>query len=153
MCPRRRSSGPAMKALLLPAAGPAACGATSPAARQRRSSRIWCRPSADITTAPASHRAASPRSWSRCDGTIRKHSRPANPGTRARGCDPASPQGPAVWIGYRSFQPGLWTNGVVRATNRSVLEGDMSERRITQLFGLILGGLFTFGLVLNAFAF
>jgi len=34
-----------------------------------------------------------------------------------------------------------------------VLEGDMSERRITQLFGLILGGLFTFGLVLNAFAF
>jgi hypothetical protein len=29
----------------------------------------------------------------------------------------------------------------------------MSERQITQLFGLILGGLFTCGLVLNAFAF
>jgi hypothetical protein len=29
----------------------------------------------------------------------------------------------------------------------------MSERRITQLFGLILGAIFTFGLVLNAFAF
>jgi hypothetical protein len=29
----------------------------------------------------------------------------------------------------------------------------MSERRTTQLFGLILGGLFTFGLVLNAFAY
>jgi hypothetical protein len=34
-----------------------------------------------------------------------------------------------------------------------VLEGAMSERRITQLFGLILGAIFTFGLVLNAFAF
>jgi len=34
-----------------------------------------------------------------------------------------------------------------------VLEGVMSERRITQLFGLILGAIFTFGLVLNAFAF
>ncbi len=29
----------------------------------------------------------------------------------------------------------------------------MSERRITQLVGLILGGIFTFTLVLNAFAF
>jgi hypothetical protein len=29
----------------------------------------------------------------------------------------------------------------------------MSERRITQLFGLILGALFTFTLMLNAFAF
>jgi hypothetical protein len=29
----------------------------------------------------------------------------------------------------------------------------MSERRITQLFGLILGGIFTFGLVLSAFAY
>jgi hypothetical protein len=29
----------------------------------------------------------------------------------------------------------------------------MSERRITQLFGLILGALFTCGLVLNACAF
>ena len=29
----------------------------------------------------------------------------------------------------------------------------MSERRITQLFGLILGAIFTFGLMLNAFAF
>jgi hypothetical protein len=29
----------------------------------------------------------------------------------------------------------------------------MSERRITQLFGLILGAIFTFSLVLNAFAF
>jgi hypothetical protein len=34
-----------------------------------------------------------------------------------------------------------------------VLEGGMSERRITQLFGLILGGIFTFTLILNAFAF
>ena len=34
-----------------------------------------------------------------------------------------------------------------------MLEGDMSERRITQLFGLILGAIFTFSLVLNAFAF
>ena len=30
---------------------------------------------------------------------------------------------------------------------------DMSERRITQLFGLILGALVTCTLVLNAFAF
>jgi hypothetical protein len=30
---------------------------------------------------------------------------------------------------------------------------DMSERKITQLFGLILGALFTCTLVLNAFAF
>jgi hypothetical protein len=29
----------------------------------------------------------------------------------------------------------------------------MSERRITQLFGLVLSGLFTFMLVLNAFAY
>jgi hypothetical protein len=29
----------------------------------------------------------------------------------------------------------------------------MSERRITRLFGLVLSGLFTFGLVLNAFAY
>lgn len=29
----------------------------------------------------------------------------------------------------------------------------MSERRITQLFGLILGGIFTFSLVLSAFAY
>jgi len=29
----------------------------------------------------------------------------------------------------------------------------MSERRITQWFGVILGAIFTFGLVLNAFAF
>jgi hypothetical protein len=29
----------------------------------------------------------------------------------------------------------------------------MDERRITRLFGLVLGGLFTLGLVLNAFAF
>jgi hypothetical protein len=49
----------------------------------------------------------------------------------------------------RAFEPsGLFDRLIVR-----VLEGDMSERRITQLFGLILGGLFTFGLVLNAFAF
>jgi hypothetical protein len=49
----------------------------------------------------------------------------------------------------RAFEPsGLLDRLIVR-----VLEGDMSERRITQLFGLILGGLFTFGLVLNAFAF
>ena len=34
-----------------------------------------------------------------------------------------------------------------------VLEGDMSERRITQLFGLILGGIFTCTLVLSAFAY
>lgn len=49
----------------------------------------------------------------------------------------------------RAFEPsGVFHRLIVR-----VLEGDMSERRITQLFGLILGGLFTFGLVLNAFAF
>ena len=30
---------------------------------------------------------------------------------------------------------------------------DMTERRITQLFGLILGGIVTCTLVLNAFAF
>jgi hypothetical protein len=49
----------------------------------------------------------------------------------------------------RAFEPsGSFDRLIVR-----VLEGDMSERRITQLFGLILGGLFTFGLVLNAFAF
>jgi hypothetical protein len=30
---------------------------------------------------------------------------------------------------------------------------DMSERRITQLFGLILGGMVTCTLMLNAFAF
>jgi hypothetical protein len=29
----------------------------------------------------------------------------------------------------------------------------MDERRITRLFGLALGGLFTLGLVLNAFAY
>jgi hypothetical protein len=29
----------------------------------------------------------------------------------------------------------------------------MSERKITQLFGLVLGALFTFTLVLNAFAY
>jgi hypothetical protein len=34
-----------------------------------------------------------------------------------------------------------------------VLEGVMSERRITQLFGLILGGIFTCTLVLSAFAY
>jgi hypothetical protein len=36
--------------------------------------------------------------------------------------------------------------------NLRVLEGAMSERRITQLFGLILGGIFTFSLVLSALA-
>jgi hypothetical protein len=29
----------------------------------------------------------------------------------------------------------------------------MSEQRIAQLFGLVLGGVFTFGLVLNALAY
>jgi hypothetical protein len=29
----------------------------------------------------------------------------------------------------------------------------MSERRITQVFGLVLGAIFTCGLVLNAFAY
>jgi hypothetical protein len=29
----------------------------------------------------------------------------------------------------------------------------MSEQRIARLFGLVLGGLLTFGLVLNAFAY
>jgi len=29
----------------------------------------------------------------------------------------------------------------------------MSERRIAQLFGLVLGGVFTFGMVLNALAY
>jgi hypothetical protein len=29
----------------------------------------------------------------------------------------------------------------------------MSERQITRMFGLVLGGLFTLGLVLNAFAY
>ena len=29
----------------------------------------------------------------------------------------------------------------------------MDERRITRIFGLVLGGVFTFALVLNAFAF
>jgi len=29
----------------------------------------------------------------------------------------------------------------------------MSERQITRLFGLILGAVLTFGLILNAFAF
>jgi hypothetical protein len=29
----------------------------------------------------------------------------------------------------------------------------MSERRIARLIGLVLGGIFAFGLVLNAFAF
>jgi hypothetical protein len=29
----------------------------------------------------------------------------------------------------------------------------MDDRRITRIFGLILGALFTFGLVLNAFAY
>jgi len=32
-------------------------------------------------------------------------------------------------------------------------EAEMSERKITQLFGLALGALFTFTLVLNAFAY
>ena len=49
----------------------------------------------------------------------------------------------------RAFEPSGWFDRLIVR----VLEGDMSERRITQLFGLILGGLFTFGLVLNAFAF
>jgi hypothetical protein len=49
----------------------------------------------------------------------------------------------------RAFEPAGSLNRLIV----QVLEGDMSERRITQLFGLILGGLFTFGLVLNAFAF
>jgi hypothetical protein len=35
----------------------------------------------------------------------------------------------------------------------SVVEAEMSERKITQLFGLALGALFTFTLVLNAFAY
>jgi hypothetical protein len=29
----------------------------------------------------------------------------------------------------------------------------MNERQITRIFGLVLGGVFTFALVLNAFAF
>jgi hypothetical protein len=29
----------------------------------------------------------------------------------------------------------------------------MGERQITRLFGLVLGGIFAFGLLLNAFAF
>ena len=57
--------------------------------------------------------------------------------------------GPMIDHFNRAFEPAGSLN---RLTIR-VLEGDMSERRITQLFGLILGGLFTFGLVLNAFAF
>ena len=66
------------------------CAATSPAAPPPRSIHTWCRPSADTTTAPASRRGASPHSWSRCDGTIRRRSRPASPGTRGRGYGPAS---------------------------------------------------------------
>jgi hypothetical protein len=37
--------------------------------------------------------------------------------------------------------------------SRSGWEADMSERRITQLFGLILGAIVSGTLVLNAFAF
>jgi hypothetical protein len=59
------------------------------------------------------------------------------------------PSGSIIGHFSPAFEPtGLFDRLIVR-----VLEGDMSERRITQLFGLILGGLFTFGLVLNAFAF
>ena len=59
------------------------------------------------------------------------------------------PSGSVIGHFSSAFEPtGLFDRLIVR-----VLEGDMSERRITQLFGLILGGLFTFGLVLNAFAF
>jgi hypothetical protein len=103
---------------------------------------------------PGSHRAASLRSWSRCDDAIRRRNRPANPGTRGREYGPASNGAgflDRLSVGHfsRPFEPsGLFDRLIVR-----VLEGDMSERRITQLFGLILGGLFTFGLVLNAFAF
>jgi len=46
---------------------------------------------------------------------------------------------------------------MVRPTNKlecsRVAKVTTSERRITRLIGLILGGIFVFGLVLNAFAF
>jgi hypothetical protein len=69
--------------------------------------------------------------------------------TQRHGRERRRPFGPIVGHFNPPFEPtGFLDRLIVR-----VLEGDMSERRITQLFGLILGGLFTFGLVLNAFAF
>jgi hypothetical protein len=58
---------------------------------------------------------------------------------------------PGLTIGPfpRGFEP---KRSLMRPILR-VLEGDMSERRITQLFGLILGGIFTCTLVLSAFAY
>ena len=40
-----------------------------------------------------------------------------------------------------------------RMVNRLGWELEMSERRITQLFGLVLGAIITCTMVLNAFAF
>ena len=44
-------------------------------------------------------------------------------------------------------------NQLERMANRWVWELEMSERRITQLFGLGLGAIITCTMVLNAFAF
>ena len=58
---------------------------------------------------------------------------------------------PGLTLGHlpRGFEP---KRSLMRPMLR-VLEGEMSERRITQLFGLILGGIFTCTLVLSAFAY
>ena len=104
---------------------------------------------------PGSHRAQPVCVHGRAVDTIRRRNRPAYPGTLRPRIWPsvtaANGAGFLDRFGHfsRPFEPtGLFDRLIVR-----VLEGDMSERRITQLFGLILGGLFTFGLVLNAFAF
>ena len=49
----------------------------------------------------------------------------------------------------KSFEPGA---PLVRLTIKG-REMVMSEQRTAQLFGLVLGGVFTFGMVLNALAY
>jgi surfactin synthase thioesterase subunit len=55
--------------------------------------------------------------------------------------------------GHHRFLPRLPVQPIQRMANRLGWELEMSERRITQLFGLGLGAIITCTMVLNAFAF
>jgi hypothetical protein len=57
--------------------------------------------------------------------------------------------GPAFEGIGKNFEPGA---PLARLTTKG-REMVMSEQRIAQLFGLALGGVFTFGMVLNALAY
>jgi len=71
---------------------------------------------------------------------------------------PVWPWPAGIWLWFlrspartrQIFEPGA---PLARLTVNTPGGWAMSERRIAQLFGLVLGGVFTFGMVLNALAY